>query len=151
MAGVREEETVTKLAMQVYRSVRDMKKVPQPFTDIFDELERDTRKIARPPVPRFKLKHGADYKKALASAQKEFRRSASTRVKKRANELRELVKTAPKYSNASFKCIADYDKCRLHRGDKGMICSLAFVLCMVKHGAALVNAAAKAANASMGG
>jgi hypothetical protein len=62
-----------------------------------------------------------------------------------------FLTTAPKYSNASFKCIADYDKCRLHRGDKGLICSLAFVLCMVKNGAALVNAAAKAAKASMGG
>jgi len=38
----------------------------------------------------------------------------------------------PKYDSAEFKCIADFDKCRKHRGQKSALCHLAFFICMGK-------------------
>jgi hypothetical protein len=134
MPIVREEETARKLATEVRKSIRSKKCVSKRYQKVLADIENDARLYVKPPIPRFSLKPGTDYKKALESAQKAYKKSAATRVRRNAKRLRDLVENAPKYTNGAFKCMVDFDKCRLHRGEGELICALAFTLCMIKNG-----------------
>ena len=57
-------------------------------------------------------------------------KAAVARITRNAKKLSELVKKTPAYKSAEFKCIADFDECRSHRGEDSMLCAFAFMICI---------------------
>ena len=60
-----------------------------------------------------------------------YKRKRKIRTKE-ITEFTKLVKKEPKYSSAEFKCIGDFDKCKKHRGNRSVLCHLAFFICLGK-------------------
>lgn len=85
-----------------------------------------------------------------ASASARVRRKAA-KLKQEMTKLDKQVKEQPKYKNAVFSCINDYDKCRRNRGPYSTLCAIAFILCMTKHALPALKAAGKAAGGAITG
>jgi hypothetical protein len=48
------------------------------------------------------------------------------------NELSATLKTMPKYQSPEFKCIGDYDKCCVQRGETSVLCALTLFVCVAR-------------------
>jgi hypothetical protein len=53
-------------------------------------------------------------------------------VLEEAEKLAQTIKRHPQYKSISFQCIADYDKCCAHRGEKSVLCAFAFIVCFAR-------------------
>jgi hypothetical protein len=56
--------------------------------------------------------------------------AARKRLAGKADDLVEVAKHSPKYSNIEFKCLDDYEKCRRHRSKYDLLCILSYIVCI---------------------
>jgi hypothetical protein len=56
--------------------------------------------------------------------------AARKRLAEKADDLVEVAKHNPKYSNIEFKCLDDYEKCRRYRGKYDLLCILSYIVCI---------------------
>jgi hypothetical protein len=139
------EMTVPGLALELDQLLRSKESGLDGDLAVYvDALRQDVYDLHREMNPQFRLAPGFSYLEVLQNFRKNHKQRAARNVRKKATELRRLVRTAPKYKNAEFKCVADFDKCRVHRGRMSTICALAFFLCMAKRGMPVLKEVVKA-------
>jgi hypothetical protein len=118
------------LAQEVISRIHELKKDSSPELRRFiDSIEVDAVELAY--ETHFA---GAISAKFAAKIRKKLKAAAEGRVRRKADKLRKMLKNTPKYRNPQFKCIADYDLCRTHRGPYSTVCAMAFFACIFKGG-----------------
>jgi hypothetical protein len=136
-----ERTPVEALALDLVQTIETAPRLPPDLAALMDDVVLAARQINLDPDVRFDLKPGVQVWIAMAQMRRRRAKPAQKRIRKRAEKLKQLIKSSPKYRDGSFKCIPEYDRCRLHRGKFSTLCAIALFLCMAKNAGELIKAA----------
>jgi hypothetical protein len=131
MAKDDDEKKLTNEMMDLTDSVWSTEGIPKELREVARSIRVDVREIAQVRIPKFKVKTGTQ-KEAAKRYKEQKTISARKRIAEKTDEFAKLAKKIPQFSNIEFKCVADYEKCRAHRGKYDIHCLFAYFICMAR-------------------